>query len=161
MRKSLSIILTTIILMSIFAMNVTANNTNQIIISQTTEYLEDGSSITTVITKQTSNIMPLSTNYNLTGSKTKTVKNADGEVLFKFKITATFAIKEGVSASCTTVSCSASDLASGWSLDSSSTSKTGNTAKATGVFKHKVLFVTNVTKEVVNTLSCSSSGVLS
>lgn len=101
------------------------------------------------------------TNKTVSGSKTSTIKNSDGNVLFKFKINGTFNVNIGISATCTAVSCSASDLASGWSLDSYTTSKTGNTARATGVFKHTVLFVTNVTQEVTNSLSCDANGVLS
>lgn len=163
MKKLLSIVLTVILLLSLFTINISAssNINNEIVISETTEYFDDGSSVTTTISKQVSNVMPLASSYNLTGSKTKTVKNADGEVLFKFKVTGTFSVTEGVSATCTAVSCSASDLASGWSLDSYTTSKSGNKATATGHFVHKVLFITNVTQDVVNTLSCDANGALS
>lgn len=163
MKKILSIVLTSVLLLSLFTVNISASSNiyNEIIVNETTEYFEDGSSITTTISKQISNVIPLASSYNLTGSKTKTVKNADGDVLFKFKLTATFSVNEGVSATCTAVSCSASDLASGWSLDSYTTSKSGNKATATGHFVHKVLFITNVTQDVVNTLSCDANGNLS
>lgn len=161
MKKILSIVLTIVILLSLFTVTASANSNAEIIVSQTTEYFEDGSCVTTTITKQVSAIMPLGSTYNLTGSKTKTVKNADGDVLFKFKITATFSVNEGVSATCTAVSCSASDLASGWSLYTSGTTKSGNKATATGVFKHKILGITDTTKEVTNTLTCSATGELS
>lgn len=161
MRKLLSIILTTVVLLSLFTVTASASSNAEIIVSETTEYFEDGSSVTTTVTKQVSPIMTLGSTYNLTGSKTKTVKNSGGDVLYKFKITATFAVNEGVSSTCTAVSCSASDLASGWSLYASGTTKSGNTATATGVFKYKVLGITTVTHEVTNTLTCSTSGTLS
>ncbi len=166
MKKFLSIILATTLLIAIFNFNASAaiydkTAENEIIISETTEYFEDGSSITTTITQQiNTGILPMATK-TVSGSKIHTAKNADGDVLFKFKINGTFSVNVGVSATCTAVSCGASDLASGWSLDSSSTSKSGNKAKATGVFKHKVLFITNVTQEVSTSLSCDVNGVLS
>lgn len=165
MKKTLSLILSIILLVLLFNFNVSAANynalpKNETIINETIEYFPDGSTITT-ITQQINNIETFATTKTVSGTKTKTVKNSDGEILYKFKINGTFSVNVGASAVCTAVSCSASELASGWSLDSSTTSKSGNTAKATGVFKHKVLFVTNVTQEVSNTLSCDKDGVLS
>lgn len=166
MKKLLSIVLTTVILTSLFSFNASAvsydkSAANEIIVSETTEYFEDGSSITTTITQQVSDIQPFATTKTVSGSKTRTVKNADGDVLYKFKVNGTFSVNIGVSATCTAVSCSASDLASGWSLDSSTTSKSGNTAKATGVFKYKVLFVTTITQETPVSLACDANGTLS
>lgn len=166
MKKFLSIILTTVILVSLFSFNASAvsydkSATNEIVISETTEYFEDGTSITTTITQYVNNISTLATTKTVSGSKTRTVKNADNEVLYKFKINGTFSVTVGVSATCTAVSCSASDLASGWSLDSSITSKSGNTANAMGIFKKKVLLITTQTVETPIALSCDANGVLS
>lgn len=166
MKKIISITLTIVVLFCLFCFNVSATtyeglSDNEIVISETTEYFEDGSSITTTITQYVNESTTLATTKTISGSKTRTVKNSDNEVLYKFKINGTFSVNIGVSATCTAVSCSASDLASGWSLDSYTTSKSGNTASATGVFKHKVLFVTNVTHETPVSLSCDANGVLS
>lgn len=165
-KKLLSIVLTTVVLVSLFSFNTSAvsydkSTENEIIISETTEYFADGSSITTTVTQQISDVETFATTKTVSGSKTATVKNADGDVLYKFKINGTFSVNIGVSATCTAVSCSANDLASGWSLDSSTTSKSGNTAKATGVFKYKVLFVTTITKETNISLACDANGTLS
>lgn len=166
MKKFLSLILAAVVLTTLFSFNISAvtydkSAENEIIISETTEYFEDGSSITTTITQQINNgISPMATK-TITGSKTQTAKNSDGEVLYKFKVTGTFTVNVGVSSKCTAVSCSASDCTSGWELDSSTTSKSGNTARATGVFKKKTLFITTQTQEVTATLSCDVNGVLS
>ena len=165
MKKILSIILTTVILVSLFSFNASAitNNgltENEIVVSETTEYFEDGSSITTTITQFINQTSARATK-TVSGSKTKTAKNSSGSVLYKFKVTGTFLVNEGVSATCTAVSCSASDLASGWSLDSSSTSKSGNTASATGIFKYKVLGITTKTQETNVELACDAHGTLS
>lgn len=167
MKKFLSIILSVVVFITMFGLNVSAVTydktiPNEVIISETTEYFADGSSITTTITQIVNDSEnQIRATRNVTGSKIRTVKNSGGNVLYKFKITATFSVNEGVSATCTAVSCSASDLASGWSLDSYSTSKSGNTARATGIFKYKVLGITTQNIETPNTLTCSTTGTLS
>jgi len=166
MKKFLSIILAMAIFTSFFGFNVSAVaydklHENEIVIIEMTEYLDDSSSITTIITQQTSNISTMSTTKTITGSKTQTAKNSSGEVLYKFKVTGTFSVNVGISSTCTAVSCSASDCTNGWALDSSTTSKSGNTAKATGIFKKKTLFITTQTKEVSATLTCDKNGTLS
>lgn len=166
MKKFLSIFLTIVVLISLFSFTASATTydglaENEMVVSQTTEYFEDGSSITTTITQYVSDVSTLATTKTVSGSKTRTVKNADNEVLYKFKINGTFSVTVGVSATCTAVSCSASDLASGWSLDSSITSKAGNTANAMGIFKKKVLLITTQTVETPVSLSCDANGTLS
>lgn len=159
MKKLLSIILIVFILVPTVSVTTHAQSP-EIIISETTEYFEDGTSITTTITQLSSNDLTRATK-TITGSKTKTVKNGDGDVLYKFKVTGTFSVNEGVSATCTAVSCSASNLASGWSLASSTKSKSGNKATATGVFEYTVLFITTITQETTATLTCDKNGNLS
>ena len=159
MKKTISIILTAIILVSLFSLTTYAQS-SETVISETTEYFEDGSSITTTVTQIASNNLSRATK-TITGSKTKTVKNSDGDVLYKFKVTGTFTVNEGVSSTCTAVSCSASNLASGWSLSSSTKSKSGNKATATGVFEYTVLFITTITQETTATLTCDKNGTLS
>lgn len=166
MKKIISIILTTVILVSISCLTASATtydalSKNEIVVSETTEYFEDGSSITTTITQEISNLGTYATTKTVSGSKIHTAKNADGEVMYKFKITGTFTVNVGVSATCTAVSCSASDCTNGWELDSYTTSKSDNTAKARGTFKKKTLFITTNTINVPLTLSCDSNGVLS
>lgn len=165
MKNFLSVSLSIISFIMIFTLNVFAvdcNGTfdNEVVISETTEYFEDGSSITTTIT-QFANERQTRETKSISGSKTHTAKDADGNVLFKFKISATFNVNVGVSATCTTVSCSASDCNYGWELDSSATSKTSNTAHATGIFKKKTLFITTQTREIITSLSCNANGTLS
>lgn len=159
MKKTFSTILIAILLITPFGFTTHAKNP-EVIISETTEYFDDGSSITTTITQQISNLNHRATK-TVSGSKSKTGKNSNGDILYKFRVNGTFSVNVGVIATCTDVSCSAGDLASGWSLDSSTTSKSGNTAKATGILKYKVLLITTQTVEVPLTLSCDANGTLS
>ena len=162
MRKILSIFLTACILFSLFCITVSAKTPEcKVIVSESVEYFADGSSITTTITQNISDISTLATTKTVSGSKIKTIKNSNGDILFKFKIDATFSVTVGTSATCTSVSCSASDCTNGWELDSYTTSKSGNTASATGVFKKKTLFITTQTQEIPISLSCDVNGVLS
>ena len=165
MKKLTSIFLAITILISILSFNASAANYNDAnktekIISEITEYFEDGSSITTTVTQLASNDLTRATK-TITGSKTKTIKDSAGDVLYKFKVTGTFTVNEGVSSTCTAVSCSASDCNYGWELDSSTTSKSGNTARAVGIFKKKTLFITTQTVETTATLTCDKNGNLS
>ena len=165
MKKLTSVVLIVAILMTILSFNVAATNDNTFntyekIVSETTEYFKDGSSITTTVTQIASNDLTRATK-SITGSKTKTIKDSAGDVLYKFKVTGTFTVNEGVSSTCTAVSCSASNCNYGWELDSSTTSKSGNTAKAVGIFKKKTLFITTQTVETTATLTCDKNGVLS
>ncbi len=133
---------------------------DEIIISRSVEYLEDGSYIEIVVAEEVSDAATYATTTK-SGSKTYTGRDSDGSVQWKFTLKGTFSVNTGVSATCTSVSYSTSDIASGWSLDSASTSKSGAKAMADFVFKKKVLFVTTKTIEGSLTLTCDKNGNLS
>ena len=154
------------LIVSLFCSNVSAKTYNEIsseeiVISEKIEYLEDGNCVITTITQKIDDIQTFATTKTATGSKTRTIKDDSGDVLYSFKINGTFIVNLGVSASCSAVSCQAENCNFGWELESYTTSKTGNTAKAIGVFKKKILLVTTQTAETSITLSCDSNGVLS
>lgn len=158
MKKLFPIILVVILLIMPFSFTTFAE-APEVIISETTEYFEDGSSVTTTITQQINKASRAVT--TVSGSKVKTGRNSNGQIEYKFQVNGTFSVNVGISATCTAVSCGASELANGWSLDSSTTSKSGNTASATGILKYKVLFVTTHTIEIPLSLSCDANGTLS
>ncbi|MBQ9977162.1 MAG: hypothetical protein IJP21_01045 [Clostridia bacterium] len=158
MKKLFPIILVVILLIMPFSFTTFAE-APEVIISETTEYFEDGSSVTTTITQQINKVSRAVT--TVSGSKVKTGRNSNGQIEYKFQVNGTFSVNVGISATCTAVSCGASELANGWSLDSSTTSKSGNTASATGILKYKVLFVTTHTIEIPLSLSCDANGTLS
>ena len=158
MKKLFPIILVVILLIMPFSFTTFAE-APEVIISETTEYFEDGSSVTTTITQQINKVSRAVT--TVSGSKVKTGRNSNGQIEYKFQVNGTFSVNVGISETCTAVSCGASELANGWSLDSSTTSKSGNTASATGILKYKVLFVTTHTIEIPLSLSCDANGTLS
>ncbi len=163
MKKILSIALSIIFIMSVCSFNVGAVSQAEPefkVISETVEYFDDGSSVITTICEYVTPQSRASTN-TVSGTKTKTVKNSDGEVLWKFKVTGTFSVNEGVSATCTAASYSVSDLASSWSLKSATATRSSNKAIANGTFQKKVLFVITNTQDCTVTLQCDANGNLS
>lgn len=134
-------------------------STEETIISETTEQLADGSSITTTVKKLATNAAPTKT--SIVGGKSYVVEDKYGNILFRFEVKGNFEITEGISATCTSVTCTASDLANGWSYEISSRKKSGNKAKATAIFKYDSLFLTTITQEISATVSCDAAGNLS
>ncbi len=130
------------------------------IISETTEYFADGTSITTTIWEESST--PLrAMNYTKTGNKSISGKDSSGNILFTFTVKGTFSVNAGVSATCTATSYSTSNLASGWSLKTASTYASSNQAIGDATFEHKVLFIVTETRNCHVVLTCDVNGNLS
>lgn len=127
------------------------------------EYLENGYYIETVIKDVSSYenfVSVLSTTHTVTKTKTTYMKNSSGSILWSVSITATFKY-DGSSSKCTACSHKTSVSSSVWSIKSSSSSKSGNTATAKVIAVHTDSTGTSssVTKSV--TIKCSASGVVS
>ena len=129
------------------------------IVSETTEHFADGSSVTTTIQEESVNITRALTTKS--GSKTKTVQDSDGNVLYKFKVTGTFAIYSNGNCNCTSATRSHTIVASGWSCKTSEAHTSGAKAIATGTFVKKVLGITTASKDTTVTLTCDANGNLS
>ncbi len=164
MKKLLSVILSVIIITTLFSFTASANaataNIPYRLISETVEFLDDGSSVITSVYEYG---LPQSrgSTYSKTGAKTRTAKNVDGEVIWKFKVTGTFSVNTGASATCTAASYSVSDLSNGWELKSATATRSGNKAIANGTFQRKVLFIVTDTQDCSVTLQCDANGNLS
>lgn len=165
MKKIISIALVMAVIMSVCSFSASAQSEeivlNERIISTTTEYLDDGTIIEITVSESDNGVMPLADSYVKSGYKTYTCKNSDGTELWWFKLTGQYDVTTGVSAVCTHASYTYSILNDNWSLDTASTSKSGNKATGTATFKRKVLFITAETKDVSISLTCSNTGVLS
>ena len=161
------ILIAVLLLTMLFAFPISANAqtvlsqpTETKIISETTEYLEDGTSITITVCEE--DITPETrTVYTKSGSKTYTYKNSSGSVLWKFTVKGNFTVNSGVSATCTSTSYSTSNIASGWSLKTASTYASGNKAIGDATFEHKVLFIVTETRSCHVVLTCDVNGNLS
>lgn len=124
------------------------------------EYLDNGDCIETVLITSGSNSADASITASVkTGSKTKSYKNSNGNVLWSVTVKGTFSYS-GNSATCISASRSTSAPGSAWTIKSSSVSKSGNTATAKATATYSVASVTQDISMSVS-LSCSANGTLS
>ena len=166
MKKIISIVLAIVVLSSLYSISINAatpsiDKPNERIISETVEYYADGSSAVIIIAEEATEIGDRATAYTKSGSKTYTMRNSSGDVLWKFTVHGTFSVNAGVSATCTNTSYSTSNIASGWSLKSGSSYASSNKAIGDGTFEHKVLFIVTETKSCHVVLTCDVTGNLS
>lgn len=149
-----------------FLLDNQAESITSIVDSISTETLDNGDYIETVISSETSlsdnvlNISTLSTSKTITKTKTTYYKNSTGSILWSVSIKATFTYN-GSTSKCT--SCSHSTTAPGksWSIKRCTSSKSGNKATAKAVATHTDSDGSkyNITKSV--TISCSANGTVS
>lgn len=157
MKKTLCLILTIIIF--IFSTISSFAESKDLIISQTTEYFEDGSYIVTILTIEDENTTTRATSAK-SGSKTITIYNSHDEKLVELKLTATFNYT-GSSAICTNAVATYTLYNSNYGVTNSSGITAGN--KGIGNFTVKQYFVGIPIRimEHTITITCSSTGVLS
>lgn len=140
--------------------NTTVQSENGTVVSETVEYFSDGSSCVTTVIDETP-ITPYATTFTKTGSKVYTLRNKNGDILWKFTVKGTFSVNSGVSATCTASSYSINIVDTAWENESASASRSGNKAIGKATFVRKVLFVTIESKSCTVTLTCDSNGNLS
>lgn len=171
MKKTLCFIIAIILISTISisasaieneSINISTDDYTVIIVSETVETFDDGSSITTTVYEHIYNnsTAPASTTYTKSGSKTQTGTNSNGQVVWTFTVSGRFTVNPGVSATCTTAAKSYT-TATGWSCKSSSISKSSNKAIGKATFVKKILGITCATDDTTCTLTCSVNGVLS
>ena len=166
MKKIFSMVLAIVILSSFCSISINAaapsiDKSNERIISETVKYYADGSSVVITVAERVTKVADRATAYSKSGSKTYTMCNSGGDVLWKFTVHGTFSVNAGVSATCTNTSYSTSNIASGWSLKSGSSYASSNKAIGDGTFEHKVLFIVTETKSCHVVLTCDVNGNLS
>ncbi len=126
------------------------------------EQLEDGYYYETFLEEATTSrgAVPNLPVQSTTKTKTTRMKDSSGNVLWTVSITATFTY-DGTRATCTSCTPSAKSYASSWTIKSVTSSKNGNSAKATAVATQTDANGTsqNITKSV--TITCSPTGVVS
>lgn len=152
MKKILALtLLLTLLCCTVFCLPAGATSTTKV----TVEKLDNGDYIETIITYYETNDRAATKS----GSKTANYKNSDGDIMWSITVNGTFTYN-GTTSSCTSVSRSASAYADGWSIKSSSCSKSGNCASATAVATKTILLTTKDYTMSVN-LYCSPYGILS
>ena len=152
MKKLIAVLLALICLMSVVPLNVFAANeveNDQVI------YLEDGNYM--VVTVETS---PARVANTVSGSKTFSVYNADDEVLWKLKVTATFAYS-GAWYTCTKVSGDVTIYNSNWYVITKNPFRSNNNASVELIMGRKHNGVTVEQPHYVFTMTCNIDGTLS
>lgn len=167
MKKLFTILLTTILaltavlpgsLVSVYA--AADDAASQKIVSETTEYFEDGSYITVIVT-EASGSKTRATTYTQLGSKAYIGYNKDKEEMWRFTIHGTFSVNEGVSATCTAVYYTINITNDAWENKSASVSRSDNQAIGDATFIRKLLGITVETRDCHVVLTCDEYGNLS
>ena len=160
MKKILAMLCMTVLMVSVPAAVLAETQEDEgVVVSETTEYQEDGSYIEIVVRE-----LPAVTRATTSksGSKTYTGKTSDGEALWSFTVKGTFSVNTGVSATCTAASCSASIKNSNWTNTAKSVKKSGNQAIGNATFEKKLLgLITTESKTCKLVLTCDKNGKLS
>lgn len=137
--------------------------TQSAIVSETTEYTEyyeDGSSATIIVTEEANPITRASI-YTKKGAESYIARNKNGTELWRFTVDGTFSVNSGVSSTCTGASYTNKITDTAWQKESASTKRSGNQAIGDAKFVRKVLFATLESKSCHVVLTCNSNGVLS
>lgn len=124
-------------------------------VTETVEYLEDGSYIvTTVRTSPT----PRAEIYSKSAAKEVRLYDEDDELQWTYFLIGTYTIETGVSCVCTNSTYSYNIYVDKWSLTDHSNWYSGYVAYGTAVFKKKVLFITTSTQNIEGSVACNSYG---
>lgn len=166
MKKLLTLLMTTIFLAvglsgTPLSAHAAINDTaHEQIISETTEYFEDGSSVTIIVSEESTALTRASA-YSKSGSKHYVFFDQDKVELWRFTVHGTFTVNPGISATCTEDSYSIDISDNAWKNESASIYHSGNQAIGDAVFIEKLLFITIDTINCNVVLSCDSDGNLS
>ena len=147
----------------VYAAAVNQADQNIRVVSETTEYLENGMTVTTTVYEEQPILargLAASTTTK-SGSKSQTFRNSSGKAVLTFTVYGEFEVNTGVSAECIDASYDYSIKDSAWELDSGSAWESGNKAYASGSFSRSKLGVEIDSLDADLTLTCSSKGKLS
>ena len=164
MKRLISLLCSVVLAVSCFVLSPCVNAAEneytgvQILVSETVEYLEDGSMI---ITSVYENVVTSRSNlYSKSGNKERVYTDANGNIVWSLTVHGEFQVIEGASVTCTSASCSTAIYNDAWSCTRKSASPSGNQAVANGVFEMTVLGIVISTENVNVTLSCDPYGNL-
>lgn len=132
--------------------SVYAEDSQRILVSQYTETYEDGTSCVVSVYQD---VAPTRTSGTISGTKNYDYKDISGSVAWTLTVYGSYSYN-GVSATCTSVSCGYSIADSSWSRVSTSKSRSGNTATAYGTFAKG-----GQNQSASVSLSCDANGNLS
>ena len=118
-----------------------------------------------ILTTETTEVLlqatrdPVTSNYqNKTVNRTLNVNNQAGQVVWSLTLTAKF-LYNGSSAECIGCSHGANACQAGWSIKSSSSTKSGNNATATATAVHKLFFLSSEQTQSLS-ITCLADGTI-
>lgn len=155
MKKTVSILLSLALVLSLFPMHVFAADEVPATNSTRTDF-EDGSYCITTITEEESEMQTYATSSSKTGTKSSRFYNSNGELQFTVLVKGTFTYN-GSTATATYANYGYSISNTDWTFSSGKASRSGATATAQCTFRLTALY----SKTLSVSLTCSPSGVLS
>ena len=158
MKRILSFMLCILMLTSILTFTAGASESSAVtkVVSQETEYLDNGFYIVTTVTETYDVASARATMQSKTGSKTANLYNSSNTILYSLTVYGTFQYN-GVYSKATASSYSYTVDPTYWTFSSGSSSYSDNYATATATFK-PVLLGSSRTQSV--TVSCSEDGTI-
>lgn len=151
-KQIISAIFIITVFLSAFVLPTAAKVSDSAVTTTEVELLPNGDVIETVLVTFE---QPDGAKSTASGQKTKKYKNSSGAVMWSVTVYGTFSYN-GSSATCTSATRSTTCPGSGWTIVSSSASKSGNTATAKATARYNN---SDYTRSV--TLQCSANGTLS
>lgn len=156
-KQIFSAVLMITVFLSAFVLPATAKEADSAVTTTEVELLPNGDRIETELITYTELGGAKATK---SGHKTKSYKNSNGTVMWSVTVYGAFTY-DGSSAVCTTATHSTACPGSGWSIVSSSSTKSGNTATAVATARRYYANGTTSDYTYTVTLKCSVNGVLS
>lgn len=166
MKKLITLLMTAALLAASFscvtfpAQAAADGTAHEIIVSKTTEYFEDGSFVTVIVTEEPS-VQARSGEYTKSGSKHYVFSDEDNNELWRFTVNGTFTVVPGVGADCTKDSYDYDITDKSWHRQAAISYSSGNQAIGEGIFVKKFLTLITYKQEFKVTLSCDGDGNLS
>lgn len=160
MKRSICWILTVLLTLSAFSISASAENGVKMVpVTETTEYLSDGSYIRISVWEEP--VLSRAGSYQKNGSKSYVLHNASGEPQWEFTLKGIFTVDPGVSSVCTSATYSYDIYNTNWIYNRATSYYTGNQAIGEAEFIRKLLGITVERETCTLTLTCDKNGNLS
>lgn len=157
MKRVVLLILTVVLIVSLFSVSVAASEEKSDVGYSSIEYLDNGDYIVTELTiNQSKDYLPVSLMATRSGTKTKNYYNSSGTKIWSLTVSGTFSYTYGVSSTATSANATVNLFSSDASFVSKSAYTSGNTATATGTVAYYL-----VNKTMTVSVSCDKYGNLS
>ena len=150
MKKAISILLTALLLISLFSVSASAAEQQDILLSSTVEVLDNGDTVVTELYQSA-----VQSRTGASGHKTSTYYNSDGAAIWSVSVQGTFTYSYGVSSTATGASATVNIYNSNAKFIDKTAYTSGNTATASALSAYN-----SVTSARSVSVSCDKYGNL-